>query len=464
MNIKKFKIEYLIYLFLLLTPFLDSLSFIFRYYYPNSIISPTTIIRPIIPCILLIYIFIKDKKSRKDLFILGIIYLVYTLLHLLTFKNYYTEFNAGSVFSELQYNLNYTYMIGLFYVLVWFIKQKRLPHLRKYITLMLSCYLVLIYISIITGTSSTTYLDGVGFKGWNASGNGLSALLILGFGSIFTYLLKYIKKWYIILFILSLFIFLIVLFGTRTALYGSVLIVFIYGLCYIYDYVYIKKSVNLKKFGIILTTIIILIGSVLVGGKNSFKRRENIKEVGSEMIDPLTNEETHLTGDLTNFVVQIKNDNLDISLSDEQINALLKTYDKANEIELPNSNRRLQQLIYQHYLYLEEFSIETFLFGTGYLNNYPELTLEMELPAFLYNFGVIGLILYLGPFIFIIIKGIITFIKKRGIVSINYLMYFICIILSLFLSCLTGYVYFYVSSMLVVLMLYILFIGEEDKL
>ena len=230
------------------------------------------------------------------------------------------------------------------------------------------------------------------------------------------------------------------------------------------DYVYIKKSVNLKKFGIILTTIIILIGSVLVGGKNSFKRRENIKEVGSEMIDPLTNEETHLTGDLTNFVVQIKNDNLDISLSDEQINALLKTYDKANEIELPNSNRRLQQLIYQHYLYHEEFSVETFLFGTGYLNNYPELTLEMELPAFLYNFGVIGLILYLGPFIFIIIKGIITFIKKRGIVSINYLMYFICIILSLFLSCLTGYVYFYVSSMLVVLMLYILFISEEENL
>ena len=89
----------------------------------------------------------------------------------------------------------------------------------------------------------------------------------------------------------------------------------------------------------------------------------------------------------------------------------------------------------------------------------------MEVPAFFYNFGIVGFILYLGPFLFLIISGIYTFFKRHMKVSIDYMMYTRSRVmgLSVVLSCLTGYVYFYVPSMLVVVILFLLFIEEKEK-
>ena len=86
----------------------------------------------------------------------------------------------------------------------------------------------------------------------------------------------------------------------------------------------------------------------------------------------------------------------------------------------------------------------------------------MEIPAYFYNFGILGTILYLGPFIVIFVQGVILFFKRRMQVSIDYMMFLAGILFSFVLSCLTGYVYFYVSSMLVVLLLFILFLKEKE--
>ena len=67
---KKFKIEYLIYIFILISPILDAGSYLLKTYVPQMKISLTMILRPIIPIVLLLYIFIKEKKYRKGL-ILG---------------------------------------------------------------------------------------------------------------------------------------------------------------------------------------------------------------------------------------------------------------------------------------------------------------------------------------------------------------------------------------------------------
>ena len=463
MRIKKFKAEYFIYLFLLLTPFFDSVSFLFRESFPNASISPTTILRPIIPCGLLLYIFIKDKNTRKPLLMIGMIYGLYALGHCWTFSHIHTDFNAGSVLSEVQYVLNYSYMIALFYVLWWFYKQGRIPKIRTYLLWMLVIYIVLIYVSILTGTSSTTYIDGVGFKGWNASGNGLSALLILGFLATFTEFLSFKKKWYVWLFLGFFLFYLMFLFGTRTALFGSILVVLLYFFCSLFHRFREKVHLTKKQISISLVVLVLLVVSLGIGGSTAMKRRQNLKEVGDTMIDSMTGEVTHLTGDLTRFVQEIKEKDLSISMSSEQQQALLKTYQTANDIELSNSNRRVQQLLYHHYYYQEELSVSTVLFGTGYLNNYPELTLEMEVPAFFYNFGIVGFILYLGPFLFLMISGIYTFFKCHMKVSIDYMMYLGGMGLSVVLSCLTGYVYFYVPSMLVVVVLFLLFIEEKEK-
>lgn len=462
MKQKNRKMENLIYLFLLLTPFFDALSFIFRKYVPNSPVSPSTLLRPVIPAILLIYIFMKDASSRKWMIGGGILYSLYGLFHLWAFQSLHTDFNAGGLFSEAQYVLNYTYMIGLFYALYWFYKRTGLKDLPHYLTWMLVLYLSLIYLAIITGTSSTTYIDGVGYKGWNASGNGLSAVFILGFCSIFTYLLKYLKKWYVWLFLFGLFYYLLILFGTRTAFFGSVLVLIIYGLGRIFLSVIQRKTFRLKQL-IYLGIVLLFIGSItIVGGSNVLKRRQNMASLGNEIKDPLTNKTSHLTGDLTSFVVEIKTEQPSVRMSGAQKRALLKTYQAATTYNVANTNRRMQQLLYHHYFFYEQFSVKTFLLGNGYLNNYPELTLEMELPAFFYNFGLFGFVLYFGPFLSILFYIMVKFIKNMKKMTMDYIMYVMGASLSMVLSLLTGYVYFYVPSMLVVLCIFILLIKESE--
>lgn len=465
MKQKKFKMEYLIYLFLLLTPFFDAFSFIFRSYYPNSSISPTTILRPVIPVILLLYIFVKDQSSRKWIISGGVLYCLYGVFHLWAFHTLHTDFNAGGIFSEAQYVLNYTYMISLFYTLFWFYKKSGLKELQKYLSWMLVIYLGLIYVSIITGTSSTTYIDGIGYKGWNASGNGLSAIFILGFCSTFTYLLKYIKKWYVGCFLIALFYYLLILFGTRTAFFGSILVLAIYGFGKGIIYLFQRKEKIKIKSMVWIILVVLMVGSVAVAsGANVLKRRQNMAKLGNEIVDPLTNTRSHLTGDLTNFVVEIKTSEPHVFMSDAQKRALLRTYQTASKYNLSNTNRRLQQLIYHNYLFEEQLSVKTLLLGNGYLNNYPELTLEMELPAFFYNFGLLGFVLYFGPFLSILIYMVMAFFKHIKTVTIDYMMYLAGAGLSVILSCLTGYVYFYVSSMLVVICIYILLIKESEEI
>ena len=53
---------------------------------------------------------------------------------------------------------------------------------------------------------------------------------------------------------------------------------------------------------------------------------------------------------------------------------------------------------------------------------YREMIFEMEIPAFLYNFGVIGFFLYCMPFLFIALYGVYVLIKKVKHVSVEYAM------------------------------------------
>ena len=108
---KKFKIEYLLYIFIVLSPFLDVIGFLFREWYPEASLSPATVLRPIIPLILLSYIFFKDSKVKKYLIISAIILILYGSVHLLIYNSLKTGISYGSLFSEMQYVINYTYML-----------------------------------------------------------------------------------------------------------------------------------------------------------------------------------------------------------------------------------------------------------------------------------------------------------------------------------------------------------------
>ena len=83
---KIINLENILCVFLIICPILDIASFVFRNAF-NVSFSPSTFIRPIIPIIVGIFIFFKEKKKFKlYMFLVGILYLIYGLAHLYMFQ------------------------------------------------------------------------------------------------------------------------------------------------------------------------------------------------------------------------------------------------------------------------------------------------------------------------------------------------------------------------------------------
>ena len=140
-------------------------------------------------------------------------------------------------------------------------------------------------------------------------------------------------------------------------------------------------------------------------------------------------------------------------MSEEEKRAIVKFGNYAKEIKLSNVNLRKQQLIYNLILVKEQKNLVLILFGNGYKNQTGELVMEMEVPAILLNFGIIGFILYLGPFIFALIYGMKEMLKNKKEIKIDKVMYLTGFLLAFALSSLSGYVFFNLSSMTMVIIL-----------
>lgn len=457
---KYLKIENLIYLMLILSPFLDSLSFIYRSINKTATISPITVIRPIIPIILSIYMFIKDKNTRKIFIIGGVIYLIYGVIHLYLYNDLLTGISYGGVLHEAQYIINYTYMILVLYIVFYFEKHKKLDKLKPTLLIMLISYLFLIYLSIITKTSSSTYIEGIGYKGWNLSGNSLGSILILLECILIPYIFTSNKRVKIIgiITLLLLGIFLTFLLGTRVGLFGFYLVLIVYFIGNVFLNILKKTSINLKKYLLpIIIILVIGISLVLIVGSSTLSRRRHLQNIENDLYDPNTKETSHVTGDTVKFVTDIMNNNVDDNfMSIPQQKAYLSMYRYANKHEILNNNQRVQQIIYHLNLIRYQKSLKLVLFGNGYEINYGEMTLEMEFIALILNFGIIGFILYMIPFLIIDFKAIKYILKNYKRIDIEYLMYLVAVLLAIVFSLLAGYTFFNASSMSIIVIAHIL--------
>ena len=125
---------------------------------------------------------------------------------------------------------------------------------------------------------------------------------------------------------------------------------------------------------------------------------------------------------------------------------------------------RAQQLIYNIYLVKNQSNIMLLLFGNGFQANFNELILEMEIPAFLLNFGILGFILYFVPLLSIFIYGLFVGIKNRHKLNAEYMMNLFGLFFSFAFSFLSGYTFFNSSSMIIVIVLSTLLIINTKEL
>ena len=152
-------------------------------------------------------------------------------------------------------------------------------------------------------------------------------------------------------------------------------------------------------------------------------------------------------------------------MSEAQKKAVLDLFEYCKEKNIAGNNTRKQQLMYNIYLVKEQKSMVGILFGNGFKTNFREMVMENELVSFLLNFGIIGFILYVSPFVLILIYGSIKLIKKiknKEKIKTGHLMNVSALVLIFALSYLSGYIFFN-SSLMVIIVAIASQIYIEDK-
>jgi O-antigen ligase len=455
---KLIKIDKLLCVLIVLCPMLDMLSFIFRNTFETKI-SPSTFLRPIISIIVIIYIVIKDKNRWKIIGV-GAIYGIYALIHIFIFNQIRTGCSYGSILHEAQYLMNYSFMILNLFLFIYVFRKENFKPVQKSLFIAIATYISSIYIAIFTGTSSFTYpVEQMGYKGWFESGNSLSAILVLSMFVILPLIkkCKNIKEKLAYIAVIALVgIFLMTQIGTRVGLFGFILILGLYIFLEIIFSIFKNKKINRKVIlagiGIIAAIAVV----VVVFGSNTFTRRKHMEQESKNSYDEKQEKVAHLTGDvLTIHEAIVENTIEEGYLSKAEEKSFLELYDIANKYNLKNNDQRLHQIIYNLLLVKNQSNIGLIIFGNGYLNNFRELVLEMELMSFLLNFGIFGFALYIIPFLTLLIYAFVQIIRNIKKIDVQCVMLFLGSGFAYVLSLLSGYVFFNSSSMIIVIVLHV---------
>ena len=242
-------------------------------------------------------------------------------------------------------------------------------------------------------------------------------------------------------------IYLLMLIGTRTGLIGFFLAVAVFITI---EVLFSKNKVAIAGF------IILAIAGVVVGlvGSNTLMRRRHMNNEQYNIIDKSTGEVGHMTGDMLDIKNKILNGALEEGyMSEAEKQAVISLNEYTTRKNIPGNETRTQQLIYNIYLVKEQKSPLGILFGNGYKMNFREMVMENEFVSLLLNFGICGFILYAGPFMAILIGGVVYIIKKlknKESLQTNYLMNLSALGLIFVLSYLSGYVFFNSSLMIII--------------
>jgi hypothetical protein len=94
------------------------------------------------------------------------------------------------------------------------------------------------------------------------------------------------------------------------------------------------------------------------------------------------------------------------------------------------------------------------------MSHYYEMIFEMEVPAFLFNFGVIGFFLYFIPFLIIAVYGIYVILKKFKVSKVEFSMALSGLWFAIIISFLSGYTFFNSSTMIIIITLSVIVVNQ----
>lgn len=457
----------LLIVFMILQVFLDN-----QYFYSDDIInligfSPITIFRFLFVGILFLFVFFsKEKQGKKGIFIYGIIFLIYTIIHHLVS----VSINQSVLFNTLSYNLleevQYLLRMILPMLIIYIVYALKLSK-KEIITIFRYTTLCLIAIMLSTNVFTLAYKSyGEGFikfnffssftsnidridlasKGWFNSANQIGGLIVLIIPIMYYIVVKYKNKGDVLLFlllILSSFI-----LGTRISTIGVLLIVYVLTAFYYIYYVFILKKMN-KTLNVVLMVIVLFSSLIFIKapvvncGGNNFSCVLGLGITDDSMIDNPDQDLEVNREDYDDTCSYLR----DTKTNQEFVSKLYTCEENLdfweNFIKTPSNigsnNRVMEQLIFDD-IHSKVESKNVNLFGMGrsrFLSAY--MYLEKDGFVHYYTIGVIGIIILLLPYVLISFFSIIRMLINK---KIDVLLLSVCmgLFLTLLVSIISGHI------------------------
>ncbi len=289
-------------------------------------------------------------------------------------------------------------------------------------------------------------------RGWFDSANELSAILLMFFPINIYILYKEQSNFNKLLFVTQ-FLAMIIL-GTRTAAFGSVMICVAIGISYIVLILIKKEKSNymfIKKFGIIslVLTAYMCISPFMFGRINDSNYDFSVQDESAyKEIDDIKNIDDE--EELEKIFAKYSNEYL--------INeAFLKMYPINNDKEfwismakrdraLNNNSRIMKTDILARVKERNNNSMDTY-YGLGYTLNFMDI--ERDYVYQYYIFGIFGIVLFICPYFILLIISLLKVLKRLfDYIKMSTIIFFMCPMLVLTIAYLSGHVFGWVSPMM----------------
>ena len=255
------------------------------------------------------------------------------------------------------------------------------------------------------------------------------------------------------------------LLGTRIGLFGTAIVISLYIICKVIEFLKNNKKINKRNLIINGLGFLLAIILVIVLGSTTLSRRKLLKDRENDIYDNMQQEVSHVTGDILNLVNKIKNNEISEEYMQKSTQeAIIDVYNFNTKYKVPYTNMRLTQLVYHVSLIKEQKNVLLVLFGNGYMNHYYELILEMEVPAFLFNFGIYGFIVFFMPFFIITIYAVIFGIINIKKIKLELMMEILALCFGSVVSFLSGYTFFNQSAATIITTICVITLHEIIKL
>ncbi|MHA7107950.1 O-antigen ligase family protein [Bacillus sp. C-3-6] len=328
-----------------------------------------------------------------------------------------------------------------------------------YSTLIINAIMV---ISISTSTDFGSYeWMKVGSRGWFYAGNELGSILAIIFPIVVLYSIQKTKSWKHILYWIPslLMIYSLIQVGTKVGMgsIGATLAAAI-GII-VLQLLFNRKNPNKKSLALNAVIAIVLLAGVVgtfkqtplaqnMGIHNNYLSEQNVAQQGQkeqEIKDKLKKEQELKAKEENHHKVEKPEEKAKIE--EEVKKELEKEQKKENQENLIFSGRQVYEE--RHKQFFKEAPMSQKLLGMGYAGNFkyneqkqpdPKL-IEMDFHDWFYDFGIIGFVLLMIPFIYYGLRILLAFATRfKDIFNIKYGMISASLLLALGIAYIAGHI------------------------